>query len=410
MILYSAYFFWLAMFLLNTSAYFDFLFKAVGISPGIKTFVIQIILLAITAVIMFTRRQRKALQPELVSIILIWIPLLGFCALRLDFSDPYSVVKFAKLFMMHFLCAVTITAAYLSSARLFTRYFYLVTIVLAALLGIEMVLNPSIFHYRTFIDRVTIDDINPIWLARAFAIAALCIFFLPLKSAMARLAKVPALGLCIAGILPTGSRGPLISLLLVIGVYWLFHEKNQGGKLVAKITAITFSLIFGLLLASSQIEKIASAYLDRSQGVNMLEESGRPQLFARAINDFVSSPLFGIGLGKFGAASVDRMQLGNKAHVSSQGYYPHNILMEFLSESGAIGLIFFILTLRPGRWMLGLDNPFVYFFMLAALFSMTSGDINANIGVTIFGVLARLAYRYPEKMNAMPKPRSNIPI
>lgn len=59
-------------------------------------------------------------------------------------------------------------------------------------------------------------------------------------------------------------------------------------------------------------------------------------------------------------------------------------------------MILATVAMRPGKWLLDLKNPYFYPFLLTFFYSMTSGDINANTGVMIFGTLARLTSHYPE--------------
>jgi O-antigen ligase len=120
-------------------------------------------------------------------------------------------------------------------------------------------------------------------------------------------------------------------------------------------------------------------------------------LFRHAFQEFLSAPVFGVGLGQFGRADLAI------AYQSNFGSYPHNIVLEILSSTGIVGMILFVMVLRPGRWMLHITTPYSILFLLSGLFAMTSGDVVANSGVIIFGVLARLAY-YSRRANVSEQP------
>ena len=400
MTLYSVYFVLLSVFLLNVGSYFDAAFTAVGIGVGMRTVVIQAATLVVLGLIVATRRPDRGAWRELLTVVGVWTPLLIYAALRVESGDAYSETKFAKLFTISFLCTVTVTATYLCDPRSFTRLLPIVVIVFSILLGAEAFLHPQQFKYRTVIDRMTIEGMNPIWLARSFALAGACLFLLPLRN---RTFKFFGLALVVAGIFPTGSRGPLISLILTLTV-WMISVSGAARVRKAIVTALIGTLaVSALLLAGNQIEMATNAYLSRGQNQGFVEESGRPQLFEIAMNDFLSSPVIGVGLGEYGQSAIR----GSKAYSwdsSNQGYYPHNIILELLAEVGVLGVILVAVAMRPGKWLLDLRNPYFYLFLLTFLYSMTSGDINANTGVMIFGALARLTSQYPAMEETVVEP------
>ncbi len=391
MILYSVYFVLLSMFMLNIGSYFDSAFTAIGVTVGMRTVVIQGVILIIVLLILANKGADRVVWRELQQNVAVWTPFLIYIVFRIDSENPYSELKFAKVFAISFLCVITVTATYLSDARTFIRTFPIVIIALSTGLGIEAVMHPQQYKYRTVIDRLTVEGMNPIWLARSFALAGVCLFLLPLRN---HALKLISLGLFIAGILPTGSRGPLMSLILTLTV-WLVNVSGAARIRLTIVTALIGALaVSALLFAGDQIETAINAYLSRGQNQGFVEESGRPQLFEIAINDFMSSPVVGVGLGEYGE-SVIRGMKGHTWDSTNLGYYPHNIILELLAELGVLGVILAAVAMRPGKWMRDLKNPYFYPFLLTFFYSMTSGDINANTGVLIFGTLARLTSRYP---------------
>lgn len=391
MILYPAYFVLLSTFLLNLGSYFDPAFSSIGVGLGMRTVVIQAATLIVVGLIVANRGAENVVWKELLAMVAVWVPFLLYIAVRVDSEHPYSELKFAKVFVISFLCAGTVTATYLCDAREFLRAFPIVIIALSVLLGAEAVMHPQQFKYRTVIDRLTVDGMNPIWLARSFALAGACLFLLPLRNSTF---KFFGLALVVAGILPTGSRGPLISLVLTLTVWMISVSGAARVRMAIATASIGVLAVLALLLAGDQIEMATNAYLSRGQNQGFAEESGRPQLFAIAMNDFLSSPVVGVGLGEYGQSAIR----GTKAYSwdsSNQGYYPHNIILELLAEVGVLGVILAVVAMRPGKWLLDLRNPYFYLFLLTFLYSMTSGDINGNTGVIIFGTLARLTSQYP---------------
>lgn len=397
MTLYSVYFVLLSVFLLNVGSYFDAAFTAVGIGVGMRTVVIQAATLVVLGLIVATRRPDRGAWRELLTVVGVWTPLLIYAALRVESGDAYSETKFAKLFAISFLCTVTVTATYLCDPRSFTRLLPVVVIVFSILLGAEALLHPQQFKYRTVIDRMTIEGMNPIWLARSFALAGVCLFLLPAGS---NAVKLLGLALVVAGILPTGSRGPLISLLVVLTLWFAFRSDGTGLRLAIATVCAGVMAVSVLLFAGDRIETAANSYFSRGQNQGFIEESGRPMLFNRAMNDILSTPVLGVGLGKFGESAIRGSKIYSR-NSSNLGAYPHNIILELLSELGVLGLMAALVAMRPGKWLLDLKNPYFYPFLFALLCSMSSGDINANTGLFIFGALARLTSRYPVKAEAL---------
>jgi hypothetical protein len=391
MILYSAYFVLLSMFVLNIGAYFDFAFTVIGVGVGMRTVAIQFATLIVVGLVITNRRANMVVWREILVVVAVWTPFLLYMALRVDSDNPYAVLKYLKIVTIAFLCVVTVTATYLCDARTFLRLLPIVIIALSVLLGVEAVMNPEQFRYRSVIERLTVEGMNPIWLARSFALAGVCLFLLPGNH---HAAKFVGLALVAAGILPTGSRGPLISLIMTLALWFMIksHLSKGGMFLTAGATAIVIVSI--MLFAGDRIETAVGSYLSRGQSQGFVEESGRPQLFNLAMTEFLSSPVIGVGLGEYGkdAGFVGKAFAGRSP---TQGFYPHNIILETLSELGVVGLLLMIITMRPGRWLLDWKNQYVYLFLITLLFSMSSGDINANIGVIVFGALARLTSQYP---------------
>jgi O-antigen ligase len=132
-------------------------------------------------------------------------------------------------------------------------------------------------------------------------------------------------------------------------------------------------------------------YITRDTDKSAFDESGRSALFSRAWNEYVDSPIVGQGMGNFAREGVSSGILTKR----ETGNYPHNIILEVMCELGSIGLILFVIALRPGRHFWRIGNIYQILFIVYLIFSMTSGNIAANAGVMVFGALARLAAKYP---------------
>jgi hypothetical protein len=357
----------------------------VGVASGMKTVVIQLVGLVVTAIIYMSKSGHKRLPKELLSVIVIWLPFLAFAALQTRFSDQYAMVKFGKLVFIPFLSVLTITIAYMTGKGGFNRYFFTVLIILVSLQLIESIRNPAVFLYASTVERMTIEGVNPIWLSRSYVTAALCFLVFPIKS---RWIKIAGVTVFMLAIIPTGTRGPLLGGFIGIGIYlWAKYRYTRGFK--TKVTGLAVMAFFALLLSLPYIAPQLQGYFSRGTEQGLFEESGRMALFGKAIDDFVESPLTGVGFGMYARrASSDQGGI-------ARGFYPHNIILEVMAELGMVGIILFIFVLRPGRYWYQINNIYQVIFIVYLFFSMTSGNLVANAGVMVFGALARLAYKYP---------------
>jgi O-antigen ligase len=391
-ILFSVYITLLAMLIFSLSPLFSSLFEIISVPTGMKTVLVQALGLVAASAIYLTRSNHKQLTKELKLVFMVWVPLLLYTAMRTDFSDSYAVLKFGKLFFIPFLSVLTITTVYLSGRRRFNRYFFSVLVALSMLQLIEALMNPTVTLYASTLERMTVEGVNPIWLARTFVTAALCCLVLPIKS---HLVKVSGAVVFILAVLPTGSRGPLLAGLVGIALYlWVYYRDRAYFMLKLAGVCVVLAVVLSVSLAD-YIPNIQS-YMSRDSGKGVFQESGRDQLFANALDDYMSAPVLGVGFGKYRRSEESKTSI---IIERKKGYYPHNMILEILAELGTVGLVLLLVALRPDKWWFKVENVYQILFIVYLIFAMTSGNIVANSGVMIFGALARLAYRYPHPSN-----------
>lgn len=388
MLIHGLYIISLALLILSLSPLFTPLFELIHLPAGMKTVFIQLFSLVVTTVIFITKERHKRCFSEVLSVVFVWLPFIAYMAIRTDFSDEYSSVKFWKIIFISFLSAVSITIIYMSKDGSFNKYFFPAVVALVAWQLVEALVNPAVFMYASTIERMTVDSVNPIWLARAFATAALCCLMLPIKSSVL---KITGAVVFLAMIIPTGSRGPLLAGGIGFFLYFSIRFSNiQHIKL--KMFFATVSLLLVALASSSYLAPEVGGYFTRGSEKSFVEESGRLGLFSRAWGEYMSSPAVGVGFGQYGRSG--QKLLGS---MSQSGYYPHNIILEILSELGMLGIILFAVILRPGEYLYRIRNIYQIIFIVYLLFSMTSGSLVANSGLMVFATLARLSYKYPDR-------------
>lgn len=170
--------------------------------------------------------------------------------------------------------------------------------------------------------RATAFGSNPIWVARALATGVMFILWqlwystAPFISAKSITRAGMAL-LLIVGILLTGSRGPLLGLLVGAAFLITFSNVQKTWRLLV----LSYLVIAALaVLVGSGI--VSSSRIFSSDG------SGRGELLATSFDVIAHFP-GGVGIGNIGE------------YWESHQNYPHNIFVEVTAEHGwIVGIIF----------------------------------------------------------------------
>lgn len=241
-------------------------------------------------------------------------------------------------------------------------------------------------------------DTNPIWLGRLTGMGLLIAVFFVIHADGARqflaLGAVPVLAVAF---LASGSRGPVLGLLLGFGVLigsLLALERPVWRRLPLVLTAIVLAaVVVSQFAPSDAVQRAASVLL----GEETLQDSsnGRLEIWEHALRAFLDHPWVGVGTGGFQA-------------IDPVAVYPHNLLLETAVEWGLAGLLALVAAIGLGvavlgralRWGSGqsLALAVAVFALLAAALTnaMFSGDIVANEDVwLVLGLAAGLGSRVP---------------
>lgn len=385
-LLYVFFIFLLSAYYLSISGPLGPLFDLLGVPVGNRTFVVEGMMLIVCSAIFAISRSKAMIARQLFRLSLAWVPFILFMIFRCDFGDPYSLKKLGLMIVAQFMTLIFVCVAYVNDPDRFDMHFYPWTIVIASLLFVYLLANPSKFEYVGVVERLSLETINPIWLARSFATGALCLLLLGKGPKWLIYAGC---GLFIPGIILTGSRGPLLSLLLTVALFWIWRGLKSRSALITGIVLICVILPVAVIVLD-QYQPTLDRYFQRGSKKTMFVQSGRFDGVTIALREFSSAPLLGRGLGKYGEVEGIRIKSFTNKQVV-QAVYPHNVPAEVLAELGLCGFALFLIALRPGKWMSNLSNRYVFLFVLSLLFSLSSGDITGNSGLFIFGLISRLA-------------------
>ena len=150
---------------------------------------------------------------------------------------------------------------------------------------------------------------------------------------------------CIPTVVALNSRmipitiGITLVYLLVIFRSYLFNPGNRRKTIVFLVVIVAMGAMITSRLLNSESRMIQSYNLGY---VKAFSEDPRSISFRVAYENFLDSPLTGIGFGKFRFPGII---LDTSDRTS--GTWPHNLFLELLSELGIVGFLLFVIFFLP---------------------------------------------------------------
>ncbi|MEA3286948.1 MAG: O-antigen ligase family protein [Candidatus Marinimicrobia bacterium] len=290
-------------------------------------------------------------------------------------NKVYAVSKIYRYFMFNslaFMIPFIFSDDIKSLKKLYANIFY-VALGLVILSSI-LILSTNSYTYSRF----NLDGrMNPIWIARIIGVGILIsLYYLQQirdRKTKSGLVLYIFIGLWI--IVLTGSRAPIIALLVSAMVFMMFIQKRSHKfKILTIAGALSFSTILLMLIPSTVI---MSKYTTIGSKVSVLQ---RFALWEKAIEISFDNPFIGKGTGGF------------QLHSLGFSKYPHNIFLETSSELGLIGLVIMISFFFRPFWdipqMFDKDRAFSVLMLSLWVFvsfnAQFSGDVTGNYLVWFF--------------------------
>jgi O-antigen ligase len=251
-------------------------------------------------------------------------------------ATEYGEQKFIE-FIFNIYVALMVSFLFYSKKEIKNYYKYLLIFDLV-ILALMLVFNEI---STLSMGRITVGDVNPIWLARFLGEIIILLLFIMNKKIFLIL-RYMLISILIIGIIFTGSKGPLFCLILAISIEKILHHKKRVSmqKFLKKYFRILFWVLCLFIFIKEIILKLfAVDYLAErfiiSDSESYYGEYSRFNLFKIAFNYFTTHPLLGNGIGSFG--------------YLFSGYdirlYPHNIILEVISELGILGFLLLIIPI-----------------------------------------------------------------
>ena len=287
-------------------------------------------------------------------------------------------------------------------SRKLLSYFYFLLIIIVGIMLFQFVYFLRWGDFAIVLaywNRISIPGANPIQVSRYLAIGAAMMIVLLIRNKPSNsIHYFIILSVILLSIILSGSRGPLISIIIGSILYAFLFERKRSTRIIGygmvALATITILLLF-------LPESLTQRFFEVSQGSVIITQQGvkrvstiasRFEFWSMSFQTWISSITnFFTGLGSGGFSSLFIWR--------DWRWYPHNLFFEIMVELGLVGLIIgmtFIaksyqsinkslilgsLTDHSALWVAGTIVMFI-----AAQFS---GDVNDNrilwmfIGISI---------------------------
>ena len=269
---------------------------------------------------------------------------------------------------------------------------------------------------------------DPIGFARSMGELGLILLFAAARARTTarRVLFVLALLPTAVAFLGTGSRGPLLGLVVAVPamLLWMFGNKRMAKRVI--VTVVIAILGAGVLssagfIPSQSVDRALSVFT----GSELPGETPRSVLWGEATHQIASSwqhAAIGIGTGSY--AAID--QYGER--------YPHNIVLETWAELGVLGVALLVLAIGASLYRLGgltlrggepgaLAGLLFALIVYSVVNAMVSGDLAGNKDIWLWmglgsglvmasspAVRGRVPARRPAPIPPPPAPPAPVPL
>jgi len=342
-------------------------------------------------------------QKSIVYLFLIFGLLLGISYIY-TVSPDYGfrkILRFNTFAVTMFISPLLIIKSPADSKRLLS-YFYFLLVIIIGIMLLQFVYFLKWGDFAIVLaywNRISIPGANPIQVSRYLAIGAAMMIALLIRNKPSQsLHYFAILFVILLSIILSGSRGPLVSIIIGSIVYAILYERKHSSRIFGYGILAIGAIITLLLLLP---ESLTQRFFDISQGSVIMTQQGvrristiatRFEFWSMSLQAWFSSItsfFIGLGAGSFSSLFIWR----------DWRWYPHNLIFEIIAELGLIGLVIGVLfiiksyqiinkgiqrgsfTDHSALWVAGTVVMFI-----AAQFS---GDINDNrilwmfIGISI---------------------------
>ena len=256
-----------------------------------------------------------------------------------------KILRFNTFAVTIFISPLLIIKSPADSKRLLS-YFYFLLVIIIGIMLLQFVYFLKWGDFAIVLaywNRISIPGANPIQVSRYLAIGAAMMIALLIRNKPSQsLHYFAILFVILLSIILSGSRGPLVSIIIGSIVYAILYERKHSSRIYGYGILAIGTIITLLLLLP---ESLTQRFFDISQGSVIMTQQGvrristiatRFEFWSMSLQAWFSSItsfFIGLGAGSFSSLFIWR----------DWRWYPHNLFFEIIVELGLIGLVIGIL-------------------------------------------------------------------
>ena len=314
-----------------------------------------ILILILSAFFMLGRRTASALSRSFLTI----LPIVLLLAISLMISGPneFAVGKIEGVVLSTLFCALIYVklSEYIDDVAII-RHFVFVSL---AILIITLIYRVY-FGFQSRDDRFFLN--GPIVFGWIMGFNALLSYFLYQNGKDWKFLFLSVI--FIGAMLLTGSKGPIVAAVFAVAMLSLRRINRLSTWLFVVFGALTI-FASSSFVSQDNLERLSALerlWLGETSEADYGSVGTRYDAWLDSVDMFLENPIFGVGLGNWNDHAINKID------------YPHNFIMEIMSETGVVGLfvfaIFFIYIVKESNIV---GRVTVFYFMICLSFS---GDMS----------------------------------
>lgn len=298
-----------------------------------------------------------------------WWPGLAFIVLCLPgfLVSPINAYGLTKAQALAVALVMFLTCAAVHNAPTFIMRFSLA----AVGIGTIFTVAAQLFGTLDVGGRLVFLGLNPIGIGRVAGLVLSLVLTLiitrKVRAPLAVLGLLVVAAAAAAGVVATGSRGPLVAAAV-----------GLGGLLLFLVTTKRLAPRIFVLITLAGVAVVGAVALTDSAGLTRLStatDSGRATLYEESLKLAVANPL-GIGWGQLGQYIVDFRA------VDEESLYAHNVFLEVFVEGGVVALIAFtalLILCLVRAWRAAVTDQRFTVVWVVLLYAVASAQFSSDI-------------------------------
>ena len=379
--------------------------RFLGIESGTLITYLFLAVISIIGILTSVVEKRRT-GPSYTTFLLIIFFCIGYGYLTVLWSGApnYGMMKL-NVFALRIIAIIPISyfifrpphnVSIIDPGKVFLQYF-IISAILLSIIALISIGNPfKLLRSFGIYDRLGMDGISgPISIGRYFGMNAMIFAAMVIqsKNKLTTLGAIPSAITLFTILILSGSKGPLVSMVLTLGTYLVIvGMKNHKGKSRLRTAYFIAAIVFFTIYFSDSLSQIIGGDYFRDRfSENTRSATSRWDLMGIAMIDFYNSELaykvLGHGSGHY-AILLD----GYDTYT-----YPHNMVVELIYEYGVmLFMVYVITTFRIAKVLISnLSSTHINVIIISmigfyfVLNSMFSGDITHNVQIYIYYLLAK---------------------